>query len=238
MKAKYKFYATLLDSFQRYIDSAETWEKYFTEKYTFDEYEQMAKKEFIDKINRVPFTSEAADKGTAFNQLIDCLINGVLSENIKEVEINYTIKYNDFEFTFNKELCDTIADYFSGAVSQYFTESILNTTLGAVNLYGYIDELTPFKTVDVKTTASYSAFKFRKNWQHKVYPFCLINEGVNCREFEYFVVEFAKETKIHKEIYLFKDEYINDLIDICEKLILFIEENKSLITDKKIFSEL
>ena len=58
---KYKIYPTLLDGFQRYLDSEE----------------DTALQELIDKINRKPFTSVAADKGTAFNEVVE----GVISYN-------------------------------------------------------------------------------------------------------------------------------------------------------------
>ena len=58
---QYNFYTTLLDAFQRYLDAESIYEKYFNEKMSFAEYEAQAKQELIDKINRVPFDSEAAD---------------------------------------------------------------------------------------------------------------------------------------------------------------------------------
>ena len=54
-KPNYKFYPSLLDAYQWYVSSEN----------------ENAEQEFIDKINRVPFTSELADKGTLFNNFID-----------------------------------------------------------------------------------------------------------------------------------------------------------------------
>ena len=75
---KYRFYATILDCYQNYIDSDIIWEKYwgFSENppHTPEEFRQQQFQQLIDRINRVPFDSEAADKGTAFNEVIDCLI--------------------------------------------------------------------------------------------------------------------------------------------------------------------
>ena len=44
--------------------------------YSDVEFDEKMFKELIDKINRIPFESEAADKGTAFNELVDVLAHG------------------------------------------------------------------------------------------------------------------------------------------------------------------
>ena len=86
MKPKYNFYATLLDSFQNYLDRAELYQKYYcfseTPPYTEVEWDEKMERELIDKINRVPFESEAADKGTAFNEVVDCIVENRTSENM------------------------------------------------------------------------------------------------------------------------------------------------------------
>ena len=43
----------------------------------------------IDRINRKPFDSEAADKGTAFNEVIDCMIENRKSETVQVEKIYY-----------------------------------------------------------------------------------------------------------------------------------------------------
>ena len=64
---KYMMYATLLDSFQNYLNSDTLWYQFYgssdNPKYSIEEYETKSFKELIDRINRVPFESEAADKG-------------------------------------------------------------------------------------------------------------------------------------------------------------------------------
>lgn len=75
---KFKFYATLLDAFTSYLKSDAIWERYwgFSENppHTPEEFRQQQFQSLIDTINRVPFDSEAADKGTAFNEVVDCMI--------------------------------------------------------------------------------------------------------------------------------------------------------------------
>ena len=60
---KYKFYATLLDSFTSYLRSDAIWERYwgFSENppHTPDEFKELQFQSLIDTINRVPFDSEA-----------------------------------------------------------------------------------------------------------------------------------------------------------------------------------
>ena len=77
-KLKYKFYATLLDGYQDYLRSSEIYQEYwgFSENPSKmeDEFEAGQLQGLIDRINRVPFDSEAADKGTAFNEVVDCLV--------------------------------------------------------------------------------------------------------------------------------------------------------------------
>ncbi|HAS92682.1 MAG TPA: HNH endonuclease [Clostridiales bacterium] len=237
---RYNFYATLLDAFQRYLDAESIYEKYFNEKMSFAEYEGQAKQELIDKINRVPFDSDAADKGTAFNELVDVLAHKITSDKItftEEKEI-YTVKYKDREFTFNKAICKAISEKIKGAIPQYFCSADLKVNDNIVNLYGYIDEVKEFDIIDIKTTGSYQAFKFRNNWQHIVYPFCLNESGIHIDSFIYMIVEFtSKNVNLHDEIYKYKESDVCRLIEICDKLILFLEQNKNLITDKKIFNE-
>lgn len=237
---RYNFYATLLDAFQRYLDAESIYEKYFNEKMSFAEYEGQAKQELIDKINRVPFDSGAADKGTAFNELVDVLAHRITSDKItfKEEKEIYTVKYKDREFTFDKATCKTISEKIKGAIPQYFCSADLKVNDNIVNLYGYIDEVKEFDAIDIKTTGSYQAFKFRNNWQHIVYPFCLNESGIYIDSFIYMIVEFtSKNVNLHNEIYKYKQSDVYRLIEICDKLILFLEQNKNLITDKKIFNE-
>ena len=75
----YFFYPTLLDKFQRYLESDKAFEDYSNKdcegnyKFSVEEIEQSRKQSLIDSINRKPFSSVAADKGTAFNATIDFL---------------------------------------------------------------------------------------------------------------------------------------------------------------------
>ena len=74
----YRIYATLLDAFWGYLNSDVIWDKYWgwseNPPHTPEEFHEQQFQELINRINRKPFDSEAADKGTAFNELVDALI--------------------------------------------------------------------------------------------------------------------------------------------------------------------
>ena len=248
---KYQFYATLLDSFWGYLNSNVIYNRYwgFSENppHTEEEFQQKQFQNLIDRINRVPFDSEAADKGTAFNEVVDCIIENRKSDkmeifkavsdliNGRQEVTGITAVYNNRTFTFPVPLCREFANYFKGALTQQRVEAVLPTVYGDVLLYGFIDELMPTSVHDIKTTGNYSAFKYKDNFQHLVYPYCLYMNGSYIRDFEYNITDF-KET--YTEHYTFVPERdIPVLTSHCEMLIDFIEENKELITDKKIFNE-
>ena len=280
-QTKYRFYATLLDSYMNYVESDTIWEKYWgwsdNPPHTPDEFRQEQFQALIDRINRVPFDSEAADKGTAFNEIIDCMVENrnsdkMLIERIVEPDtiekvvggqvdncdpderwadvevypnpnagkvIGLRAVYNDRIFEFNIDLCREFADYFKGALTQQFVSAILPTAYGDVEVYGFIDGLKPLSVHDIKTTGSYQVGKFKNHSQHLVYPYCLLKDGSNVRLFEYNVAEISKYGKYETftESYTFVPERdIPILTERCESLIRFIEENRDLITDKKIFN--
>ncbi len=277
---KYRFYATLLDCYSDYINSDAIWGKYWgfskNPPHTPEEFHQKQFQQVIDRINRVPFDSEAADKGTAFNEIIDCMVEHRQSDKMRirrvveptvitkvmgevnncdpderwaDVEyidnpnagkvIGLKATYNGREFYFDIALCRKFADYFKGALTQQFVSAILPTVYGDVEVYGFIDDLKPLSAHDIKYTGSYSMAKFKKHWQHIVYPYCLTQNGSDIRLFEYNIAEVDKydRWKYFTETYMFNPERdVPILTAHCEDLIQFIEDNRHLTTDKKIFN--
>lgn len=246
---KYQFYATLIDSFQGWLSSSETYQDYWgfsdDPSKTEEEFEKEQFQSLIDRINRVPMKwedSEAADRGTAFNEAVDCVIAGRKSEKMELVSNKesgiITANYNKRTFVFPISLIKEFADYFTGATSQVFTDAILPTKHGDVLLYGYIDELLFASCHDIKTTGKYKAGKFRNNWQHIVYPYCLNIDGNKINEFEYNIVLFSGNNhSTFTEFYRYMPERdITRLQNIVERMIEFLELNRNLITDKKIFN--
>lgn len=243
MKLQYKFYATLLDAFQNYLSSSEIYQQFwgFSEdpKLTEDEFEKEQFQSLIDRINRVPFESEPASKGTAFNEMVDCIIENrksdkykIVSEKDKDIIIVSDEKYT---FIFPLRLSVDIANKLKGALTQQYVEGVMPTKYGDVLLYGYMDELLPFLSVDIKTTSRYYAFKYKNNWQHKVYPFCLNQNNININDFEYIITDF---NKVYSELYVYDEKKDFMLIqNHCERFIEFLQSHEYLITDKKIFAQ-
>lgn len=294
-KKDYAFSPSLLDAYQRMLDTtaeeyfwkdeAGAWHLNWNEKeetlhYSEEEVDALLKQEFLDKVNKVPTPpSEAASKGTAFNEIIDCLIlhrkavnpkvviktvrsgddlsqarkETGLSEDdkIKFEKIGKTFIYaglDGFEFFFEKEFCLGAAEYFRNSICQYYTKSLLETQKGIVELHGYIDYLRQDKVYDCKTTKRYSFGDFQKKWQRYTYPFTLIESEmmreVNSFEFTIYVLSGGSSRqpvitgKQYKEIYTYDHEQArNMLTQQCERLAEFLEENKALITNKKVFGK-
>jgi len=209
---KYRFYATLLDSYAWYLQSEQ------------DE----AFQEFIDKINRVPYEkSELALKGIAFNEAID----ETDSFYIKSIIDRGTIHYDTFMF--KESVVNSFRAYFKSAASQVYTSAQLETNRGLIELYGFADKVLQDTAYDIKTTSKYEFPKFIFGWQHKVYPYCFNQNEIFLSRFEYTVTDF---NHIYKEQYVYNPENnIPELRSICESLVDFIELHKGLITDRKIF---
>lgn len=242
-QVKYNFYATLLDKYESYLNSSRIYNEFWgfsenTEK-TESDFEKEQFQSLIDTINRVPFDSEPADKGTAFNEVVDCILENRKSDkmeivSIKELNI-IRATYKGRVFDFNIDLCKEFAKYFEGALTQQRLSGILQTKYGNVELYGYSDEIMDFKICDIKTTKQYKSFKYRDSWQRVVYPFCIQQQGIDISEFEFTITDF-KNTYI--ETYIYDPNVdIPRLTNHVEGLIEFIELNKELITDLKIFNK-
>lgn len=252
MQPKYCFYATILDAYWGYLNSDVVWDNYWgwseNPPHTPDEFHEMKFNELIDRINRVPFDNEKADRGTCFNEVIDCMVENRKSETMKIERIHdeqtnnivaLKATYNNRSFSFPISICREFANYFKGALTQQRVEAILPTRYGNVLVYGVIDELMPTSVHDIKTTGSYTVGKFKDHHQHLVYPYALMQNGSDVRTFEYNIVEFNKGGYVvdtYTETYVFNPERdIPILTNHCEEFIRFLEENRSLITDKKIF---
>lgn len=242
----YKFYASILDKLESYLNSSRIYQQYygFSEepKITEEEFEQEQFQSLINSINRVPIAwedTEAIDRGTAFNEVVDCLIENRKSDKMDIVSYKETgiisVNFNKRIFEFPIALCKEFANYFKGAITQQYCEGVLSTKYGNVMLYGYIDELMPFFMADIKTTSRYNAFKFKDNWQHIVYPYCLKCMDIHIDTFEYRVTDFKS---VWSEVYNFNPiTDVPKLINHCEAFIEFLEQNKDLITDTKIFAK-
>nr|DAO87467.1 MAG TPA: hypothetical protein [Caudoviricetes sp.] len=261
----YQLYPSLIDAYTDYSKSEVIYNKYWggaeTPSLTLEEYEAKAFQDLIDKINRVPKDLIKADIGTVFNELVDCLILGHKSTKI-EVEklhddagnvVSLRANYNGRSFVYPLDFVRLFVDNYKGAIPQMLVEGVLPTRRGDVRLYGYLDELMPLSVHDIKTTGSYEVGKFKDHSQHLVYPYCLKQMGYTGVDlFSYDVAEIStnitKQTPEPPEVVVklkatYSEEYLftpERDIPILEgkvvEIIDFIEANRHLITNPKIFA--
>ena len=129
-----------------------------------------------------------------------------------------------------------------------FTSATIDTKFGEVELYGYVDELRENKVYDLKTTSRYEFGKYAKYWQRHAYPYTLIESGmcteINSFEFTAYALKGGtSRTPLitgvqYPEVYQYNHEQSKVLLkEICERFCEFLEDNRSLITNKKIFNE-
>lgn len=197
----YKFYPSLLDSYKWYQNSES----------------ETAEQELIDKINRVPFKSEAADKGTWFNEFIDHALKG---------DEKYGVNYLSGPAL-------QIFEKLKGSVSQVYTSTLIEVDGKTIELYGYIDYVLQDKVIDLKTTKSYELGKYQNSLQLHFYPVSLMDDGNVINEFEFLVTDFES---VFSETYKIDYKLSQGILtDACRELIRFIELKNHLITDKKIF---
>lgn len=310
-KPNYAFSPSLLDAFQRmvdtkaedffYQDEAGAWHINWNEAeeslhYSEEEVDALLKQEFIDKVNKVETPpSEAASKGTAFNEIVDCLVlkrkptnPSVIIKTIRSGEDLYDARIkkmsyeadelgkdvvpellpkqesvdqfakigvpfiyaslDGFEFFFDKDFCLEAAEYFKDSIAQYYTKCMLETAKGTVELHGYIDYLRRDRLYDAKTTKRYTFGDFQKKWQRYTYPFALIESGmmneVNSFEFTVYLLKGGSgRTPLisgtqYREVYTYDHEQARKMLtQQCERVAEFLEENRELITNLKVFGE-
>lgn len=268
---KYRIYPSLLDKYEALLHVEEELESPFNidtdtgeYKRTEDEIEYELRRSLIDAINRVPFDSEAADKGTAFNAVIDCLIHRRAHKEATErepyviqgdretniVQVSFLERNDGLQparhFLFDRQWCVEQAQYFEGSLSQVLVKAMLPTRYGDVELYGYIDELRRDVVYDIKTTSRYQFGKYERGWQRHAYPYCLIASGMmdGVQAFEYTAYQLKGGTSRtplisgarYPEYYAYNHARSTAMLTAhCEAFIEWLEANREVITDKKIF---
>lgn len=261
---RYRIYPSLIDKFQRFLDSEQEFESHWnvTEegeyRKTLDEIYDENEKALLDSINRVPYTGDttAMDKGTCFNEIIDCIVNNKsrISERIElesspEKGIIIARMTGDDgverEFVYDIHLCKSMASYYYGGVTQYFCKGLIDTAYGDVELYGFADVVIHDKVIDIKTAKNYTFGDYENRWQRYVYPYCLTEQGNDIRSFSFDVVKWSGggvrnpvlSGEIYEEVYGYDHAKASSrLRNILERFIEYIELNRHKITDTKIFA--
>lgn len=175
-------------------------------------------RELIDKINRVKYPIGGPAK------------RGIDFEDSVNKRLKNQVDYKEFK----PELVEKIAYKLSNSVKQQeYIEGIIDSDYGKVKMYGIIDYSYPHLYVDLKTCGKYKKGKFENYSQHKAYPLLNQLNGGSVNSFTYLVTDFSD---VYNETYDLNQKMIDKLlIDTCE-FIEFLEANRNLITDKKIFN--
>ena len=204
------------------------------------------RQELLDSINRVPHEPiEAASRGTAMNAIMDVIKCRVRPDEKVKLQKDGGLYYAWIDGGLVDDLSAALPP---NPVPQVFCSSEIEVAQGVVELYGYADYVSGDFIIDLKTTKDYTPGMFRDHWQHAVYPYCLLMSGdmEECREFVYTVAEVSegKDGIIRGRV--FSEHYPTDLAEVEDRLrnflsyefLPFLEDNRSEITDKKIFGGL
>ena len=262
-----KFSPSLLDAFQQYLDSEALYEQFYGRSeepsLTYQEYEEKQFNELIDKINKVPSESEAADKGSCLNEIVDCIVMDVKSTRddiqVRSIKTDadavgtpctypcVAARKGEHEFYFETKFCQQVADYFKDSLCQLYVEAPIETKYGTILLYGYPDYVRGDMVYDLKTTSKYEFGKYSKYWQQHAYPYALTKSG-KCKDikaFEFTAFQLKGGTArmpiiygdMYQELYTFDYRRSESLLKgISEQFYDFINNNKERITNKKVFA--
>ena len=262
----YRITPSLLNKWQDLVDADKHWEEWYGNSdepsISSEDYYAKCEKELLDAINRVPFVSEAASKGTALNELVDCIVDkrkpreDMLVERVysdaeafKDTVVALSANIDGFSFLYDISLVRELADYFKGAICQHRCEAVMDTSFGPVILYGDADYILRDVVYDLKSTSKYSAYgKFESGWQKDLYPWALIESGEmeGITGFEYTVVPLSGGTatsplitgEIKSEWYDYSHGMATRrLRQVLEAFLPWVEEHRSLITHKRIFNQ-
>lgn len=258
---QYNITASMLNGFQSVLDAPITAEEFWNidretgeYKRTADEIALQAECDLINSINRCPREPmEAADRGTALNEIVDCMVQGVpstredtkLSRAETELGLMYGLKaeINGFEFVFDTQLCRQLRDLYKGSIVQHYHEAMMSTQYGDVMLYGYSDYWQGDTIRDLKTTKKYDFGKYERGWQRIVYPWTAIESGeaVAVDKFVYDAIQLSSRGGIifgthYPEEYAYGHLWASKLLrnGVC-RFIEWIESRRDLITDAKVF---
>lgn len=166
----------------------------------------LSAQELIDSINRVPTpTTAAQERGTSFEEAI--------------------VKGTD-EARFDPEIIKKVRKLLPRPIVD--TQVYCQWQIDDVLFYGYVDLIGKFKAVDLKTTGSYQPGRYLHNHQN-LYLHALKRKGIKLME--YVITDFH-------DVYIESYSLTHPIDKQLEEIRLFkafLDEHRSLITDKKIF---
>lgn len=174
--------------------------------------------ELINKINKVPIEfPEAAKRGVSFEDCVNLVLSG---QNI----------YKKDGFEFDPDLVNKIARKLQNNTgSQVWIEKTVPFEHGDVRIGGFVDYSYSDKIIDLKTTANYKLGKYAEYSQHRAYGLIESHKP----KFVYYVTDFENA---YIEPYTNKKENHDEFLHNVSLFWEFTQENRELITDKKIFN--
>lgn len=162
--------------------------------------------EIIDRINRVPSpTTQAQQRGIDFES---ALITGRGEEHFP---------------------ANILAEMRTHLPRQFKTQFRVQTVVNDVELYGIVDVVGSDRALDVKTTARYQPGKFARNFQNL---YLLGLKAWNISQLDYLITDFER---VYVETYHADTYDFGPLLDELNVFVDFLETNRRLITDPKIF---
>lgn len=254
-----RVWVTLLNAFTRFLNSDELYNEHLEYKgddaMSADDFHAQAFADFIDSINRVPKDIPAATEGTAYGEMhVKWALGEFTPEPVQEYYKNgnpngprrfvYTHTYHSnvtgeqvtITYKWNYEVALEVQEHFVGGVFEHLTETTLDTKYGSVILYGYVDLIRLNVMSDLKKTGKYDALKFMKEWQYRVYPMSLRREGVKVDTFKY--IACTGDRHVYIEEHPYQERFESEIIAHVEALYEFIQNNRELITNKKLLCEI
>ena len=262
-KPGYRITPTLLGKWTDLVNADRDWEQFYGNadepSISPEEYYRQKEQELIDACNREGFVSEAASRGTALNEIVDCIIENrperpdmkvSLVKRPDNTVVAVQAELDGFSFQFDNNLVNDLASYFDGAICQHRCEAVMDTCFGPVVLYGDIDYIIRDVIYDLKSTSRYNAYgKFSEGWQKDLYPWALIESGEmnNISGFEYTIVPLSGGTptspiimgEIKTEWYDYSHGSASRrLRQALEAFIPWIEAHRSQIVHPRIFNQI
>lgn len=206
---RYRISPSLMNKFSDWLNYEELYEQFWGRSeqppMTMDEFGAKQLAELLAYINGDPIpTTEAAERGTALNDLIDALQHG-RSVDTSYIEQNgcYVASRRGYTFVFGKDFVDSLCLLFSTAVPQVHVEyeTSLEDPIGGnvdIVLHGYPDYIFPTMIWDLKTTTKYDFGKYENNWQRFVYPYIAVKTGImtECERFTFYALTMTSDNGV------------------------------------------
>lgn len=266
-KPGYRITPSLLAKWTDLVNCDLTYEKFWGNadepSKTPEEYYKECEQALLDACNRVQFVSEAASRGTALNEIVDCILDRRKQREDMTVErvcsdaeaykndvVALRAGLDGFSFLFDIGLVNELTGYFIGATCQHRCEAVMDTSFGPVILYGDADYIIRDVVYDLKTTNKYSDYgKYFDGWQKDLYPWALIESGEmnDVSGFEYTIVPLTVAHgafplitgTIYREWYDYNHQAAESRLRAAvEPFIEWIEEHRDSITHPRIFNQI